>query len=221
MQTAEVRKFIIDLEDSLERKANNLKEKEQNFDALSIEQIREIVVMRVGNLSSNEKIKEAVEEKIDELEEKISDKKSEMLKIAGEVGVDAVNKGAEFVFNIPPSEEKENISFIEKQKKAMERINQLNSEYKKLQKQLNNYQNKLEKLKINQNYDIEFINILKLYSQLYRKNYHSKIDYSGIILSEKRKFARVKDKNNVEIMEEMVNLREYEIKEISKDNIDN
>ena len=221
MQTAEVRKFIIDLEDSLERKANNLKEKEQNFDALSIEQIREIVVMRVGNLSSNEKIKEAVEEKIDELEEKISDKKSEMLKIAGEVGVDAVNKGAEFVFKIPPSEEKENTSFIEKQKKAMERINQLNSEYKKLQKQLNNYQNKLEKLKINQNYDIEFINILKLYSQLYRKNYHSKIDYSGIILSEKRKFARVKDKNNVEIMEEMVNLREYEIKEISKDNIDN
>ena len=144
-----------------------------------------------------------------------------MFKIAGDVGVDEIIKRAEFVFKIPPSDGKENISFIEKQKKAMERINQLNSEYKKLQKQLNNYQNKLEKLNINQNYDIEFINILKLYSQLYRKNYHSKIDYSGIILSEKRKFARVKDKNNVEVMEEMKDLTEYEIKEISKDNIDN
>ena len=220
MQTAEVRKFIEDLEDFLEIKANNVKET-KNFEALSIEQIREIVVMRAGNLSSNEKIKEAMEEKIDELEEKISDKKSEMLKIAGEVGVDAINKGAEFAFNIPPFEGKKNISFIEKQKKAMERINQLNSEYKKLQKQLNNYQNKLEKLKINQTYDKDFINILKLYSQLYRKKYHSRIDYSGIILSEKKKFVQKKDKNNVEKMEEIEELREYEIKEISKDNIDN
>ena len=220
IQPAEVKKFIEDLEDSLERKANNLKE-EKDFDSLSIEQIREIVRIRDGNLSSNEKIIQAVEEKIDELEEKISAAESEMLKIAGEVSLKVVKKGIEIVFQVPPTQENENPTPNENQKKAMERINQLNSEYKKLQKQLNNYQNKLEKLKINQNYDIEFINILKLYSQLYRKNYHSKIDYSGIILSEKRKLVRVKDKNNVEVMEEMVNLREYEIKEISKDNIDN
>ena len=106
-------------------------------------------------------------------------------------------------------------------KKIIERINELNAENKKLKKQVNNYKNKLERLKINQNYDIEFINILKLYSQLYRRNYHVRNDYSGIILSEKRKLALVRDTNNVENMEEMVNLREYEIKEISKDNKDN
>ena len=213
IQPAEVKKFIEDLEDSLERKANNLKE-EKNFDTLSIEQIREIVTMRDGNLSSNEKIKQAMEEKIDELEEKISAAESEMLKIAGEVSLKVVKKGIEIVFQVPPTQEKENPTPNENQKKAIERINELNNEKKKLQKQVNNYKNKLEKLKINQNYDIEFINILKLYSQLYRRNYHLRIDYSGIILSEKRKYARVYDRNNNEKMEEMVNLREYEIKEI-------
>ena len=215
IQPAEVKKFIEDLEDSLERKANNLKE-EKNFDSLSIEQIREIVRIRDGNLSSNEKIIQAVEEKIDELEEKISAAESEMLKIAGEVSLKVVKKGIEIVLQVPPTQEKENPTPNENQKKAIERINELNNEKKKLQKQVNNYKNKLEKLKINQKYDIVFINILKLYSQLYRRNYHLRIDYSGIILSEKRKYARVKDKNNVEKMEEMVNLREYEIKEIFK-----
>jgi len=220
MQPAEVRKFIEDLEDSLERKANNLKE-EKNFDTLSIEQIREIVSMRDGNLSSNENIKQAMEEKIDELEEKISAKEGEMFKLAGEVGINIFQKGLEIAFQIPSFEGKENTTPNEGQKKIIERINELNAENKKLKKQVNNYKNKLEKLKINQNYDIEFINILKLYSQLYRRNYHVRNDYSGIILSEKRKLALVRDTNNVENMEEMVNLREYEIKEISKDNKDN
>ena len=220
IQPAEVRKFIEDLEDSLERKANNLKE-EKNFDTLSIEQIREIVTMRDGNLSSNEKIKQAMEEKIDELEEKISAKEGEMFKLAGEVGINLFKKGLEIAFQIPSSEGKENATPNEGQKKIIERINELNAENKKLKKQVNNYKNKLERLKINQNYDIEFINILKLYSQLYRRNYHVRNDYSGIILSEKRKLALVRDTNNVENMEEMVNLREYEIKEISKDNKDN
>ena len=215
IQPAEVKKFIEDLEDSLERKANNLKE-EKNFDSLSIEQIREIVRIRDGNLSSNEKIKQAVEEKIDELEEKISAAESEMLKIAGEVSLKVVKKGIEIVLQVPPTQENENPTPNENQKKAIERINELNNEKKKLQKQVNNYKNKLEKLKINQNYDIEFINILKLYSQLYRRNYHLRIDYSGLILSEKRKLFPFKDKNNVETMEEDKNLREYEIKEISK-----
>ena len=215
IQPAEVKKFIEDLEDSLERKANNLKE-EKNFDSLSIEQIREIVRIRDGNLSSNEKIIQAVEEKIDELEEKISAAESEMLKIAGEVSLKVVKKGIEIVFQVPPTQEKENPTPNENQKKAIERINELNNEKKKLQKQVNNYKNKLEKLKINKDYDIAFINILKLYSQLYRRNYHLRIDYSGLILSEKRKLFPYKDKNNVETMKEDVNLREYEIKEISK-----
>ena len=215
IQPAEVKKFIEDLEDSLERKANNLK-KDKNFDSLSIEQIREIVRIRDGNLSSNEKIIQAVEEKIDELEEKISAAESEMLKIAGEVSLKVVKKGIEIVLQVPPTQENENPTPNENQKKAIERINELNNEKKKLQKQVNNYKNKLEKLKINQKYDIVFINILKLYSQLYRRNYHLRIDYSGLILSEKRKLFPFKDKNNVETMEEMVNLREYEIKEISK-----
>ena len=215
IQPAEVKKFIEDLEDSLERKANNLKE-EKNFDSLSIEQIREIVRIRDGNLSSNEKIIQAMEEKIDELEEKISAAESEMLKIAGEVSLKVVKKGIEIVFQVPPTQENENPTPNENQKKAIERINELKNENKKLQKQVNNYKNKLEKLKINQKYDIVFINILKLYSQLYRRNYHLRIDYSGIILSEKRKLFPYKDKNNVETMKEDENLREYEIKEISK-----
>jgi hypothetical protein len=219
IQPAEVRKFIEDLEDSLERKANNLK-KEKNFEPLSMEQIREIVQMRDGNLSSNEQIKEAMQEKIDDLEDKISSNTSEMAKIAAEVGVNIIKKGAELALGIPSLEEKKNDSPNENQKKAMERINELNDENKKLNKQLNNFKNKLEKIKINLDYDEEFINILKLYSQLLKRNYQWRIDYSGIILSEKRKFIK-KINNNVETIEEEVKLREYEIKEISKDKKDN
>ena len=220
IQPAEVRKFIEDLEDSLERKANNLKE-EKKFEPLSMQQIREIVKMRDGNLSSNEKIKEAMEEKIDELEDKISSNTSEMAKIAAEVGVKIIKKGADMVLGIGSSEEKKNDSPNENQKKGMERINELNDENKKLEKQCNNFKNKLEKIKINLNYDVEFINILKLYSQLLRRNYQWRIDYSGIILSEKRKYTRKIDNNNVETMIEEENLREYEIKEISKEKKDN
>ena len=220
IQPAEVRKFIEDLEDSLERKANNLKE-EKKFEPLSMQQIREIVKMRDGNLSSNEKIKEAMEEKIDELEDKMSSNTSEMAKIAAEVGVKIIKKGADMVLGIGSSEEKKNDSPNENQKKGMERINELNDENKKLEKQCNNFKNKLEKIKINLNYDVEFINILKLYSQLLRRNYQWRIDYSGIILSEKRKYTRKIDNNNVETMKEEEKLREYEIKEISKEKKDN
>ena len=129
IQPAEVKKFIEDLEDSLERKANNLK-KDKNFDSLSIEQIREIVRIRDGNLSSNEKIIQAVEEKIDELEEKISAAESEMLKIAGEVSLKVVKKGIEIVLQVPPTQENENPTPNENQKKAIERINELNNEKK-------------------------------------------------------------------------------------------
>ena len=220
IQPAEVKKFIEDLEDSLERKANNLKQ-EKKFEPLSMQQIREIATVRDGNLSSNEKIKEAMEEKIDELEEKISAAESEMLKIAGEVSLKVVKKGIEIVLQVPPTQENENPTPNENQKKAIERINELSEENKKLEKQFNNYKNKLEKLKINQKYDIEFINILKLYSQLIRKNYQWRIDYSGIILSEKKKYFKKIINNNVETMEEQIELREYEIKEISKDKKDN
>ena len=44
---------------------------------------------------------------------------------------------------------------------------------------------------------------------------------NGIILSEKRKYTRKIDNNNVETMKEEKNLREYEIKEISKEKKDN
>ncbi len=220
IQPAEVRKFIEDLEDSLERKANNLKE-EKNFEPLSMQQIREIATVRDGNLSSNEKIKEAMEEKIDELEDKISSNTSEMAKIAAEVGVKIIKKGADMVLGIGSSEEKKNDSPNENQKKGMERINELNDENKKLEKQCNNFKNKLEKIKLNLNYDVQFINILKLYSQLLRRNYQWRIDYSGIILSEKRKYTRKIDNNNVETMKEEEKLREYEIKEISKEKKDN
>ena len=60
-----------------------------------------------------------------------------------------------------------------------------------------------------------------MYSQLLRRNYQWRIDYSGIILSEKRKYTRKIDNNNVETMKEEEKLREYEIKEISKEKKDN
>ena len=220
IQPAEVRKLIEDLEDSLERKANNLKE-EKNFEPLSMQQIREIATVRDGNLSSNEKIKEAMEEKIDELEDKISSNKNEIVKIATEIGLEKIQKGTEFAFGIPSVEMKKNDTSNENQKKGMERINELNDENKKLEKQCNNFKNKLEKIKLNLNYDEEFINILKLYSQLLRRNYQWRIDYSGIILSEKKKLSRKIDNKNAETMEEQKNLREYEIKEISKEKEDN
>ena len=98
----------------------------------------------------------------------------------------------------------------------MDRISELRAENKKIERRITNYRNRLERLNVGQNYDIEFINILKLYAQLIRRNYLLRNDFSGIILSEKRKIAPI-EINGTKKFEEQTKLREYEIKEISKD----
>ena len=101
-------------------------------------------------------------------------------------------------------------------KEVMDRINELRAENRKIEKRITNYRNRLERLNVSQNYDIEFINILKLYVQLIRRNYNLRKDFSGIILSEKRKISPV-EMNGTKKFEEQAKLREYKIKEISKD----
>ena len=98
----------------------------------------------------------------------------------------------------------------------MDRINELKAENKKINKKIINYRNRFERIKSFQNYDIAFINIMKLYTQLIRRNYHSRNDFSGIILSEERNMASINIKDSM-TFEEQVKLREYEIKEISED----
>ena len=98
----------------------------------------------------------------------------------------------------------------------MDRINELRKENKKIERKIRNFKNKLERIKVNQNYDIQFINIMKLYQQLVRRNYHIRNDFSGIILSEKRKMASIHLKNSMKF-EEQANYREYETNEISKE----
>ena len=212
LERTELQKFINELGNALERKANNLK-KEKNFDFLTINEIREIAVMRNGILNSNESIIQAIKERIDDLEEKINNNNNKMSEIALKAGIKLISNVAGINIEIPEGKNTD-----EKQKKGIGEINELLKENKNLKKQVDNYKNKLEKLNINKDYDVEFINILKLYSQLYRKQYLIRTDYAGLILSENKKFATIKDAKGIEKKEEMINLREYEIKEISKDN---
>ena len=125
------------------------------------------------------------------------------------------------ISGIPPvnnliKEEKKEKTDGEPKKEGMDRISELRAENKKIERRITNYRNRLERLNVGQNYDIEFINILKLYAQLIRRNYLLRNDFSGIILSEKRKIAPI-EINGTKKFEEQTKLREYEIKEISKD----
>ena len=66
IEKIELQKFIEELEKALQNKANNLKER-KNFDVLSLDEIREIVQVRDINISSYENIREAIQNKIEEL----------------------------------------------------------------------------------------------------------------------------------------------------------
>ena len=113
-------------------------------------------------------------------------------------------------------EEKKGNTEGEPKKEGMDRINELRAENKKIERKIRNFKNRLERIRVNQNYDIQFINIMKLYQQLIRRNYHIRNDFSGIILSEKRKMASIHLKNSMKF-EEQANYREYETNEISKE----
>ena len=112
----------------------------------------------------------------------------------------------------------DNIDILNKQKdEGQSQIDQLQLELEEIKNNIENYNNKLEKININLNYDITFINILKLYFQLVRFNYQDRNDYEGVIITEEKKLALIKEGNDLNHhYEEQERLREYVIKEISK-----
>ena len=223
IEKMELQKFIKELEYALERKANNLKE-QKNFDALNLDEIRELVQVRDIVINSNEKIKEAIQDKIEELEEEKEKNKSEIESILANIGMELVGDAFQVIAGVPPvnkiteKEKKENPEGVAK-KEGIDRINELRAENKKVEKKIKNYKNRIEKINISQNYDIDFINIMKLYQQLVRRNYLMRKDFSGVILTEKRQIASIQLKDSMKF-EEQINYREYEIKEISKEVID-
>ena len=219
IEKIELKKFIKELEYALERKANNLKEK-KNFDSLNLEEIRELVQVRDVVINSNENIKEAIQDKIEELEEEKEKNEAEIQSILQNIGMKLVGDTFQVISGIPPvnkvtKEKKENTEGVSK-KEGMDRINELKTEKKKIEKKIKNYRNKIEKINVSQKYDIEFINIMKLYQQLVRRNYLVRNDFSGLILLEKREIASIQLKDTTKL-EEQVDKREYETKEISKE----
>ena len=223
IEKTELKKFIIELEYALERKANNLKET-KNFDALNLNEIKELIQVRDVVINSNEKIKEAMQDKIEELEEGLEKNNSEIQSILASIGMKLVGDTFQVISGVPPvnqikKEEKKETTEGESKKKGMDRINELRSENKKIEKKIRNYRNRLEKINVSQNYDIEFINIMKLYQQLVRRNYLTRNDFSGLILLEKREMVTIQLKDSTKL-EEQADKREYEIKEISKEVIE-
>ena len=227
LEKTDVQKYIIQLEDALQNKASNLKA-EKNFETLSLKEIQEIASLRDVNINSNENIKEAMENKISELNAKKDSNNSEIAIISAEIGSDAVGKIVSQLTGIPQinnnkkedkttDNKKEDKTTDNKKEVGTKRISQLIAENKQIEKDIQNYKNKIERLNVNQNYDIDFINILKLYILLIRKNYHTRNDYSGLIITETKKIYLNKKSKNIgyENVEE-TSLREYEIKEISK-----
>ena len=218
LEKTQVIKFIRELEKALETKATNLS-KERKFEPISIEDIKEIAKLRDVNIASDENIKNSIKDKIEELEEQIDKNKSEMQSISIKYGINllAILSG-----NPQLNMDKNNKNTKDGNKDEEEGINKilkLNEENNKIQKQITKYKNKIQKINITQNYDIEFVNILKLYFQLIKGNYDSRDDYLGLIITEKKVQGEYQKANKKESeIKEEYNLREYEIKEMSKEN---
>ena len=211
-------KFIRELEKALETKATNLS-KERKFEPISIEDIKEIAKLRDVNIASDENIKNSIKDKIEELEDQIDKNKSEIQSISIKYGINllAILSG-----NPQLNMDKNNKDTKDGNKDeegGINKILKLNEENDKIKKQIMKYKNKIQKININQNYDIEFVNILKLYFQLIKRNYDFRNDYLGLIITEKKVQGEYQkaNKKESEIIEEY-NLREYEIKEMSKEN---
>ena len=221
IEKIELKKFIEELGYALERKANNLKE-QKNFEVLSLDEIRELAQVRDVNVNSNETIREAIRNTIEDFEEQKKKNEEEIQSIATSLGMKLVGDTLQIIPGVPTAvtnlikEEKKETTDDRKKREGMDRINELRAENRKIERRITNYRNRLERLNVSQNYDIEFINILKLYVQLIRRNYNSRNNFSGIILSETRKIAPI-EINNSKKFEEQVKFREYVIKEISKD----
>ena len=155
---------------------------------MSLDEIREIVQVRDVNISSYENIREAIQNKIEELEEEKERNEAEIQSIAANLGLQFVGDTVKTMAGVPPlnqmlKDEKKGNTEGEEKKEGMDRINELRAENKKIERKIRNFKNRLERIRVNQKYDIQFINIMKLYQQLIRRNYHIRNDFSGIILS--------------------------------------
>ena len=239
LDKGELKHFIKKLEEAFQNKASNLKEN-NNFEFLNVEEIKEIAVLRNVKVISNKDIKDGMREKIEELSLKKKAKENEIKSIYAEYlksGISlAVNcaLGNELkliTYNLDnnitkkgdndkktKNEESDN-NIDKKRDEGQGRINQLEIEIEKIKNNIQNYYNKVEKINININYDVTFINILKLYFKLIKEQYQVRNDYEGIIITEKKSMVLIKNYNDLyHHYEEQENLREYEIIEISQGN---
>ena len=221
IEKTELYKFIIELESALDRKANNLKD-QKDFETMNLDEIGRIVQVRDRNITSNEKVKEEIANMIEELEEQKKKNEAEIESIAASIGMKLVGNTLQMISGIPPlnniiNEERREKTDDERKKEGMERINQLRADNEKIKKNITKNKNRLERVNVAQAYDIEFVNIFKLYKQLIRRNYDLRNNFSGVILSENREMAQINKDANKNKYEEQINLREYEIKEISKE----
>ena len=221
IEKTELCKFIVELESALDRKANNLKD-QKDFETMNLDEIGRIVQVRDRNITSNEKVKEEIANMIEELEEQKKKNEAEIESIAASIGMKLVGNTLQMISGVPPlnniiNEERREKTDDERKKEGMERINQLRADNEKIKKNITKNKNRLERVNVAQAYDIEFVNIFKLYKQLIRRNYDLRNNFSGVILSENREMAQINKDTNKNKYEEQINLREYEIKEISKE----
>ena len=218
LEKTQVIKFIRELEKALETKATNLS-KERKFEPISIEDIKEIAKLRDVNIASDENIKNSIKDKIEELEEQIDKNKSEMQSISIKFGINLLATTSGIPQLNMDTNNKNTKDGNKDEEEGINKILKLNEENNKIQKQITKYKNKIQKINITQNYDIEFVNILKLYFQLIKGNYDSRDDYLGLIITEKKVQGEYQKANKKESeIKEEYNLREYEIKEMSKEN---
>ena len=218
LEKTQVIKFIRELEKALETKATNLS-KERKFEPISIEDIKEIAKLRDVNIASDENIKNSIKDKIEELEDQIDKNKSEMQSISIKYGINLLATTSGIPQLNMDTNNKNTKDGNKDEEEGINKILKLNEENNKIQKQITKYKNKIQKINITQNYDIEFVNILKLYFQLIKGNYDSRDDYLGLIITEKKVQGEYQKANKKESeIKEEYNLREYEIKEMSKEN---
>ncbi len=89
-------------------------------------------------------------------------------------------------------------------------------EFQKINKKMESIENQKTKLKTRKDYNSEFINLLKLYNQLARRDYINRDDFFGIIIEEKKIDDNLK-KNGKDEKSEQIDLREYIIYEINNE----
>lgn len=230
LDKGELKIFIKKLEEAFQNKASNLKEN-NNFEFLNVEEIKEIAVLSNKNTISNKDLKEVMEVKIQELklnkkakENEIKSIYSEYLKSGISLAVNcALGNELKLITDNLKKENNDNITKKgdndKKKDVGQSRIDQLQIEVEKIENNIQNYYNKIEKINIDINYDVTFINILKLYFILIRKQYQVRNDYEGIIITEKKSIALIKNaKDLYHSRKEQEKFREYEIIEISKGN---